>query len=253
MASSAPVALITAGSAGLGAAASRLFAQNGYRVVVNYSNNAERANKLLDELPGLSPLPKDGKNFVVIKADLGSREDINRLVRETVEQFGRLDVLFSNGGWTKVRGLVSLDDNCYEDEWDRAFNMNVKSHLWLMHAAKKHLDDAEGAFITTSSVAGVIHSGSSLAYSITKAAQLHLVKALAVMAAPKIRVNSVSPGLLLTEWAERFTDEQKEAHRQKTTLKRIVTVEDVAEQVLTFARSKSTTGVNVVMDAGFIL
>ncbi|KAI0456550.1 short chain dehydrogenase [Xylaria acuta] len=252
----APVALIAAGSAGLGAAAARLFAQNGYRVVVNYSNNAERANKLLDELPGLSSSPNDDsgtKNFAVIKADLGSRQDIDRLVRETVKQFGRLDVLFSNGGWTRVRGLVSIDDNCYEEEWDRAFNMNVKSHLWLMHAAKKHLDDTEGAFITTASLAGVSHSGSSLAYSVTKAAQLHLVKALAVMAAPKIRVNSVSPGLLLTEWAERFTDELKEEHRQKTKLKRIVTVEDVADQVLTFARNKSMTGVNVLMDAGFIL
>ncbi|KAI0430239.1 short chain dehydrogenase [Xylaria sp. FL1042] len=264
--STTPVALITAGSAGLGAAACRLFAQHGYRVVINYSNNAERANQLLDELPGLSSLAKDdavagdsdtntrgNENFAVIKADLGSREEINRLVRETTERFGRLDVLFSNGGWTKARGLASLDDNCYEEEWDRAFNMNVKSHLWLMQAAKKHLEETEGAFITTASLAGVIHSGSSLAYSVTKAAQLHLAKALAVMAAPKIRVNSVSPGLLLTEWAERFTGEQKKQHLQGTKLKRIVTVEDVAEQVLTFARSRSTTGVNVVMDAGFML
>ncbi|KAJ8126632.1 hypothetical protein O1611_g7006 [Lasiodiplodia mahajangana] len=175
------------------------------------------------------------------------------MIQQTVDQFGRLDVLFSNGGWTRVRGLDSIDDNCHEDEWDRAFNMNVKSHLWLMQAAKKHLDETEGAFITTASIAGVCHSGSSLAYSVTKAAHLHLARALAVMAAPKIRVNSVSPGLLLTEWAERFTPEVKEAHRQGTKLKRIVTVEDVAEQVLTFARSKSTTGVNVVMDAGFTL
>lgn len=166
--SDTPVVLITAGSAGLGAAASRLFAQNGYRVVVNYSSNVERANKLFDELAGLSPLSKgdssgsDAENFAVIQADLGSREEVNRLVRETVERFGRLDVLFSNGGWTRVRGLASLDDNCYEEEWDRAFNMNVKSHLWLMHAAKKHLDETEGAFITTASVAGVNHSGSSL-------------------------------------------------------------------------------------------
>ncbi|KAI1128420.1 short chain dehydrogenase [Nemania abortiva] len=253
MSSTAPVALITAGSAGLGAAASRLFAQNGYRVVVNYSNNAERAEKLLAELPGLSPLPKDETSSIVIRADLGSREEINGLIKQTVEQFGRLDVLFSNGGWTRVRGLDSIDDNCHEDEWDRAFNMNVKSHLWLMQAAKKYLDETEGAFITTASIAGVCHSGSSLAYSVTKAAHLHLARALAVMAAPKIRVNSVSPGLLITEWAERFTPEQKEHHRQTTKLKRIVTVEDVAEQVLTFARSKGTTGVNVVMDAGFTL
>ncbi|KAI1178761.1 short chain dehydrogenase [Nemania sp. FL0916] len=252
-----PVILVTAGSAGLGAAAVRLFAQNGYRVAINYSNNAERAEQLLAELPGLSPLPtttdsnSNNDNFAVIKADLGSRDAINALVEETIRRFGRLDVLFSNGGWTRVRGLASLEDNCHEDEWDQAFNMNVKAVLWLMQAARKYLDEAQGAFIVTSSIAGVVHSGSSLAYSITKAAQLHLVKALAVMAAPNIRVNSVSPGLMLTEWAERFTEEQKDEHRQKTLLKRVITLEDVAEQVFTFAKSKSTTGVNVVMDSGF--
>lgn len=61
------------------------------------------------------------------------------------------------------RGMDSIDDNAYEEEWDRAFNMNVKSHLWLMQAAKKYLDETEGAFITTASIAGVIPSGSSLA------------------------------------------------------------------------------------------
>ncbi|KAF7529439.1 hypothetical protein G7054_g9857 [Neopestalotiopsis clavispora] len=131
--------------------------------------------------------------------------------------------------------------------------MNVKSHLWLMHAARKHLDETEGAFITTASLAGVSHSGSSLAYSVTKAAQIHLVKALANMAAPKIRVNSVSPGLLLTEWGDRFSDEAKEANLQKTKLKRLATVEDVAEQVLCFAKSRSQTGTNAVIDSGFLL
>ncbi|GAP83479.1 putative short chain dehydrogenase [Rosellinia necatrix] len=251
--SNAPVALITAGSAGVGAAAARHFARNGYRVAFNYHSNAERAEQLLAELPGLSTLPSPDNSFAAIRADLGSREAIGGMVGEVAGRFGRLDVVFSNGGWTRFRGLESIDDNCHEEEWDRAFNINVKSHLWLMQAAKAHLDATEGAFITTASLAGVIHSGSSLAYSVTKAAQLHLAKALAVMAAPKIRVNSVSPGLVLTEWAERFTDEQKENHRQNTKLKRIVTAEDIADQVLTFARSKSMTGVNVLMDAGFIL
>ncbi|KAI1661363.1 NAD(P)-binding protein [Daldinia decipiens] len=245
------VALITAGSAGLGAAAVRVFAKNGFRVIINYANNEERANRLLEELPSLSTLPAD--NFVAIKADLGSRDDINRLIKESVDRFGRLDVIFSNGGWTRFRGMDSIDDNAYEEEWDHAFNMNVKSHLWLMQASKKYLDETEGAFITTASIAGVVPSGSSLAYSATKAAQIHMVKALAIMAAPKIRVNTVSPGLLLTEWATRFSDERKEAHLQKTKLKRFVSVEDVAEQVFTFAKSKSTTGINIVMDSGFIL
>lgn len=164
MASTTPVILVTAGSAGLGAAAARLFSQNGYRVVINYNSNSERADKVLAELPGLSPLPAEVQSdaFAAIKADLASREDIKRLVEATFEKMGRLDVLFSNGGWTKARDLSSIDDNVFEEEWDMAFNVNVKSHLWLMHAARKYLDETEGAFITTSSLAGVSHSGSSL-------------------------------------------------------------------------------------------
>lgn len=111
---------------------------------------------------------------------------------------GSLDVVFSNGGWTKLRDITNLDDNMEEDDWDRCFQMNVKSHLWLMHAAKKYLDETEGCFITTASLAGVRVSGSSLAYSVTKAAQIHLARGLAIMAAPRIRVNTVSPGLMLT-------------------------------------------------------
>lgn len=63
-----------------------------------------------------------------------------KLVAQTVEEMGRLDVVFSNHGWTEIRGFESLDVNMVEDDWDRCFNMNVKSHLWLMHAAKPHLE-----------------------------------------------------------------------------------------------------------------
>ncbi|KAK8872884.1 short chain dehydrogenase [Apiospora arundinis] len=256
--SRSPVALITAGSAGVGAATARLLARRGYRVVINFSRNTERARKVVGELQQLSRLPaheiqnEHGNAFLAIRADLGRRDEIGRLVRETVVQMGRLDVLFSNGGWTKFRDMTSIDDNTIEEDWDMSFNINVKSHLWLMQAAKKHLDESEGVFITTASAAGMTPSGSSLAYSVTKAAQIHLVKNLAVMAAPRIRVNSVSPGLLLTEWSDRFSEQAKDAWRQKTKLKRFPTVEDVAEQVLTFAKSRSMTGVNIPIDAGFI-
>ncbi|WQF84162.1 Putative short-chain dehydrogenase/reductase SDR, NAD(P)-binding domain superfamily [Colletotrichum destructivum] len=245
---SVPVALITAGSAGLGAAAARVFVKNGFKVAINYSNNVERAGKLVEELKRSTD-----SDVLAIKADLGNRDDISKLVDETVAKMGRLDVVFSNGGWTHFRDMTNLDENLVEDDWDRCFNMNVKSHLWIMHAAKKHLDKTEGAFITTASIAGVSVSGSSLAYSVTKAAQIHLAKALAAIAAPRIRVNTVSPGLLLTDWAEKFSDEGKAAHIQKTVIKRAVTVEDVAEQVYTFAKSRSITGVNVVIDGGYTL
>ncbi|GKT52197.1 versicolorin reductase [Colletotrichum spaethianum] len=210
--SSVPVALITAGSAGLGAAAARLFVKNGFKVVINYNNNVERAEKLAEELKRSS-----GSDVLAIKADLGNRDDISKLVEETIQKMGQLNVVFSNGGWTHFRDIMNLDDNVVEDDWDRCFNINVKSHVWLMHAAKKHLDETEGAFITTASVAG--------AYSVTKAAQIHLAKVLAVIAAPKIRVNSISPGLLLTDWGAKFSDDAKAAHIEKTKIKRAATVE----------------------------
>ncbi|KAK1532610.1 short-chain dehydrogenase [Colletotrichum costaricense] len=252
-----PTALITAGSAGLGAATAKLFARNGYSVVVNYANNSDRADALVKELESLSstsPSSTEGgqrQRFHAIKADLSSRAETSALVKSAADALGgRLDVLFSNGGWTRLRNIADLDDNVDEDDWDRCFNMNVKSHLFLMHAARPYLDEAEGAFITTASLAGVKVSGSSLAYAVTKAAQIHLVKGLALAAGPRIRVNSVSPGLMLTEWGLQFPQEKQQAARDRTPLKRLATVDDVADQVLCFARSRSVTGANAVIDGG---
>ncbi|KAI1378649.1 short chain dehydrogenase [Hypoxylon crocopeplum] len=249
-----PVVLVTAGSAGLGAATARLFARNGYRVVVNYAHNSKRASELTKELSAItSQVEVIGSYHISIQADLAIRSDVEHLVEETLSTMGRIDVVLSNGGWTRFTDMTSLDDNIFEDDWDRAFAVNVKSHLWLLHAARRALDESSGSFITTASTAGVTSGGSSLAYSVTKAAQIDMAKRLARMVGPRIRVNTVSPGLLLTEWAERFTDDQKEAHRQRTALQRFVQVEDVAEQMLTLAKSSSITGVNVVVDAGYII
>ncbi|EXF80182.1 short chain dehydrogenase, partial [Colletotrichum fioriniae PJ7] len=158
-----PTALITAGSAGLGAATAKLFARNGYSVVINYANNSDRAEALVKELESLSSAASSSsstegsqrQHFHAIKADLTSRTETAALVKSAADALGgRLDVLFSNGGWTRLRNIADLDDNVDEDDWDRCFNMNVKSHLFLMHAARPYLDEAEGAFITTASLAG---------------------------------------------------------------------------------------------------
>ncbi|KAL8377839.1 hypothetical protein RB595_008496 [Gaeumannomyces hyphopodioides] len=263
------VALVTAGSAGLGAAAARLFAANGMRVVVNYFHNEERAEALLAELHEISrrtwnrqsgdtgghstSTSQQPPDFLLLRADLASRDQVRTLVDDTVSAMGRLDALFSNQGWTQIRDWTSLDDSAVEDDWDRCFNMNVKSHLWLLQAAKKHLEETEGCMVVTSSLAGIRPGGSSLAYSVTKAALNHLVKGLAVIAAPKIRVNAVCPGLMLTEWGLKFPQEIQDKNIAQTKLKRVVTPEETAEQVLCFVKSKGVTGVNAVIDAGWSL
>ena len=138
---------------------------------------------------------------------------------------GRLDVVVSNAGWTRITNIANLDEGMIDEDWDKCFLYNVKSHLWLAYAARSELDKTEGAFITTASIAGVKPSGSSLPYCVTKAAAVHLSKALAVICAPKIRFNSVSPGLLLTEWGMKFPEEKREKSRNNTLLKRLATVE----------------------------
>jgi len=245
------VALITAGTAGLGAAIARVLAPD-FRLVINYANNSARAKSFLDELQGIPSTSSADQSprFGSIQADVGDRASVQRLVSEAVSTFGRLDVVVSNAGWTRVTNFANLDEGLEDADWDKCFLYNVKSHLWLLHAARDHLEKTEGAFITTASIAGVKPSGSSLPYAVTKAAAIHLSKSLAVICSPKIRVNSVSPGLLLTEWGLKFGPEKIEKATAATKLKRLATVEDVADQVRVLATSKSMTGQNICIDSG---
>jgi NAD(P)-dependent dehydrogenase (short-subunit alcohol dehydrogenase family) len=261
---SAPVkvALVTASSAGLGAAIVHALAPN-YRVVVNYFSRAEKANDVISsatKIPSQYALPM-GENsnstprFHAIKADASSRTSIEALVAETVSTMGRLDVVVSNAGWTRLTNFMDLEAQVNEDDWDRCFNANVKSHLWLLYAAKPHLAKSPGggAFVTVASLAGVRPSGSSLPYSVTKAAEIHLTKGLAMICGKEVRCNSVSPGLMMTEWGERFPREKVEATRKKAALGKLATPEDVAEQVRALVMSRSITGQNIVVDGGIAI
>lgn len=165
-------ALVTAGSAGLGAAIARLLARDlHYSVIINYSQNAARAEQLILELLDAAQ-PRDGLDlpiFRAIKADLHIKEEVARLVDEaTAATGGRLDVVVSNFGWTRMTDFANLDEGLVEEDWDRCYNANVKSHLWLFSAARKYLEEAnareEGSavFVSTASTAGVKPSGSSL-------------------------------------------------------------------------------------------
>jgi NAD(P)-dependent dehydrogenase (short-subunit alcohol dehydrogenase family) len=202
MAQPAKVALVTASSAGLGAAIVQALAPH-YRVVVNYFSRQEKAEAVIKAASETKPFyePKEPR-FHAIKADASSRPALESLVAETVSTMGRLDVVVSNNGWTRLTNFFDLDDQVREEDWDRCFNANVKSHLWLLYAAKPHLEKSEGggAFVTVASLAGVRPSGSSLPYSVTKAAEIHLTKGLAMICGKSVRCNSISPGLMMTEW-----------------------------------------------------
>ena len=220
--------------------------------VINYSSNSSRAESLLQELTSIpgpsssSPTPR----FHLIHADMSSKPSVQALVQETLSTMGRLDVVVSNAGWTRMTTFTDFSQQVNDEDWDRCFTMNVKTHLWLAYAVKDALSSTEGAFISTASVAGVKPSGSSVPYAVTKAAQIHLMKSLAVVLAPRVRVNSISPGMLLTEWGLKFPESKREAAIGNTKLKRLATVEDCAEAVRMLACSRSITGQNICVDGG---
>ncbi|KAJ3528156.1 hypothetical protein NM208_g10339 [Fusarium decemcellulare] len=251
------VALVTAGTSGLGLAVAERLVQAGARVVVNYASNQERADKVVSQLHKVYSERQNGRDpstrpvCSAIKADITQREQINLLVEKTLTAMGKLDIVVSNAGWTKFADFYDLDQNVDEAVWDRCFAANVKSHLFLLHGTKEHLQNAKGAFIMTSSVAGVKPSGSSIAYSVTKAAQLHLCKSLAMSVAPSIRVNAVSPGFMETNWIAEIPKTKVNEAKEKTLLKTLTDVGDVAEQVMLLVKSGSVTGANFVIDSGF--
>ena len=194
-------------------------------------SNSDRAEALVKELISAYPpivaaeTPSLHPRFFALQADASDKTSIRRIVRDTVATFGRLDVVASNSGWTRITNFNDLDENSDEDLWSKTYQCNVTAHLWLMNAVKPHLEANKGAFVTTASLAGVVPGGSSLPYAISKAAQIYLVKTLSKVCAPHIRVNSVSPSLMLTDWGLQFSEEQQLAQTESSRLKRLISVE----------------------------
>jgi len=194
-------------------------------------NNSSRAEALVEELNnahtartavGAAPAPP---RFFALQADASSKASIVKMVERVVAIFGRIDVVASNSGWTRITNFNDMDENSDEDLWSKTYRCNVTAHFWLMNAVKPHLEATKGAFVTTASLAGVVPGGSSLPYAISKAAQIYLVKTLSKVCAPHIRVNSVSPSLMLTDWGLQFSEEQQHAQAESSRLKRLITVQ----------------------------
>ncbi|KKY21624.1 putative short-chain dehydrogenase [Phaeomoniella chlamydospora] len=255
------VALVTASSAGLGAAVVKQLAAKSFNIVINYHSRESKALEVAQACESISSSPASTPRYHIVKADVTTRAGIQHLVSETIKQFGRLDVVVSNTGYTRMTNFMKFEEGCLEEDWDRCFTTNVKAHLWLFEAAKPYLEKAyeesggqnRGSFVTIASTAGIKPSGSSLPYGVSKAAQIHLSKCLAVICGPSIRINTVSPGLMLTEWGSKFPAERIEAMKEKATLKMVSEVDDVAGTVVELSTNGSITGQNFVVDGGFSL
>ncbi|KAH8817228.1 putative short chain dehydrogenase [Xylogone sp. PMI_703] len=235
--------LITGGSRGLGAVIVDRFAQEGCDIILTYIQVKTSANEVARNIA-----EKYGVITGVLQADQGSQADCSRIISETHKILNGLDIVIANAGWTKFSTFSDM--NALSDsEWDKCWAVNVKGLLYLARDVipifNKNPDG--GVLINTSSIAAINPGGSSMAYAATRAAGAHLSKCIAATQGPKVRVNSILLGVMLTEWGKKFGDTQIKNVEQLAVLKRTTRLEDVADMFVSVAKNTSLTGQNILI------
>jgi 3-oxoacyl-[acyl-carrier protein] reductase len=187
------VAVVTGASKGIGAAIAKQLAADGARVVVNYSTSKDGANKVVDEIR------KAGGDAIAVGATVSNEAEIEKLFAETSKAFGKVDILVNNAGIYRMGPLDQLTADDYRVQYDT----NVLGLLLTTKAALPYFTNEGGSVVNISSVVSTLAPPQSAVYASTKGAVDTITKSLAKeLAARKIRVNAVNPGLVATEGAQ---------------------------------------------------
>ena len=238
------VALVTGGGTGLGKEVSLKMAREGADVAVNYSKSAAEAEETVAEIRAL------GRRAVAIRADVSDAADVRAMVDEVPRYLGRIDILVNNAGYTVFVDFKRLDE-VTEEAWDRVMNVNVKGAFLCSRAVAPLMKaQGRGRIVNVTSTAGVRAGGSSIPYSVSKAAGVMLTKCLALALAPEITVNTVAPGLMDTRWGRLWGEQHLVDSAKRAPLQRLASVSDIADAVLFLAKNDSMTGQTIVVDAG---
>ena len=239
------VALITGGGTGMGKAITLKLAAEGADVAINYSRRAKQAEEVAEAARKL------GVRAFAMKADVSVAAEATSLVEETVKQFGRLDVLVNNAGWSTVVPHRQLD-GLTEEILERTWRTNVKGPIYVTRAAIPHMVKAGGgSIVNTTSVAAFHGAGSSIIYGASKAALGVITKSLArAFGKDRIRVNAIAPGFVDTNFVD-WPAGVKEKAIAGSPMGRIPTVDDAANAVLYLAcDATGITAQTIFVDCG---
>lgn len=242
------VAIVTGAASGIGADAARLFAGEGATVVcvdIDHHGNNAVANEITAA----------GGRARAFDVDVSSEADVRRVVDATVEEFGRLDVLFNNAAVTDAGDGDA--ESTTQDTWDRTLAVNVRG-VWLgcKYGIPAMRDTGGGSIINTAGFAAVAGSAiPRLAHTASKGAVLAMTRELAIqLGRERIRVNALSPGPLSTRsfLASTDGDEDEARYRRNVPMGRFGEADEVARAALFLATDDSSyiTGANICVDGG---
>lgn len=239
------VVLITGASKGIGAQIAKSFAQSGYNVVINYNQSRIQAETLANELCSL------GVSAIAIKADISNFNEINKMINETLNIFGHIDVLVNNAGVCSYK--IIIDETI--DSINSQINTNLLGTILCSQCvAKTMIKQNFGKIINISSIWGIVGASGESVYSATKGGIISFTKALAKeLSYSNITVNAIAPGVVETEMLNKLTMKEKESLKEEIPLGRFASPEDIANGVLFLASDKANyiTGQTLQIDGGF--
>ena len=240
-------AIVTGASRGIGRAAALRLAKMGMNIVFTYNSGIEAAEetKALCEAEGVKVL--------AVQADVSSSESCDQLVEQTMEAFGRVDVLVNNAGITRDGLIIRMSDK----QFDQVIDTNLKGAFYMMRAVSKQMmKQRSGRIINISSVVGVMGNAGQVNYAASKAGVIGMTKSLArELASRKVTVNAVAPGMIETDMTAVMSEKAKEAMKAAIPLGEMGKPEDIAGTIAFLAgeEGRYITGQVICVDGGMAI
>ena len=185
------VAVVTGSSRGIGKAAALALAEQGGKIVVNYARSSEAADAVVAQIEGM------GGEAIALQADVSKADEVDALIKATMDKFGRIDVLVNNAGITRDTLLLRMKP----EDWQAVIDLNLTGVFLCTRAVSKiMLKQRSGRIVNISSVAGLMGNPGQANYSAAKAGVIGFTKTIAKELAPRgVTANVVAPGFIATD------------------------------------------------------
>ncbi|WP_210469434.1 3-oxoacyl-[acyl-carrier-protein] reductase [Sporosarcina sp. 6E9] len=240
-------AIVTGASRGIGREIALNLANEGARVVVNYSGSKDKADEVVEIIKNA------GGEAFAIQADVSNSESVKNMIDETIATFGSIDILVNNAGITRDNLLMRMK----EDEWDDVISINLKGvFLCTKGVTRQMMRQRAGKIVNVASIVGVSGNPGQANYVAAKAGVIGLTKTTAKeLATRNINVNAVAPGFITTDMTETLSEDVQKQMLANIPLGKLGSPENVAKTVLFLLSDDAAyiTGQTIHVDGGMVM